>query len=248
MQLLCFWFNFSLFAFPLPTPSSLHCADHSSFYLKHFSLSVFQTLIGSLLLHAEQGKTKSLPLSPPSENRLLNVKLQGITFKGEHLPCVFLLCRHFVGQHSLPPFACHRKLLLALMLSETECAAIVQLCKGSAVGDRADALPLSVCALRSCSSQAAQGQEVLLLPYRASWKAARSEVPWCSLFTQHLPAKGKARAARWEKQEPDELWPSHHLAMAGLGEKAVWLSQPQSFCAACSHWLFQIEWATDLRL
>lgn len=112
----------------------------------------------------------------------------------------FLPYRHLVGQHSIPPFACRGKLLLALMLSETECSSCPDLQRKHC--GRSGRCFSSVCALRSCSSQAAQGQEALLLPLRASWKAAPSEVPWCSLFTQHLPAKGKARAARWEKQEP----------------------------------------------
>lgn len=112
MQLLCFWFNFSLLAFP-PAPSSLYPADHSSFCLKCLSLSVFQNLIGSLLLHAEQGGTRSLFFFP-SENRLLNVRLQGIKFKGDDLPCIFLLGRHLVGQHGISPFARYGKLLVLL--------------------------------------------------------------------------------------------------------------------------------------
>lgn len=50
----------------------------------------------------------------PSENRLLNVELQGIKFKGDDLPCIFLLGRHLVGQHGISPFARHGKLLVLL--------------------------------------------------------------------------------------------------------------------------------------
>lgn len=50
----------------------------------------------------------------PSENRLLDVRLQGIKFKGEDLPCIFLLGRHLVGQHGISPFARYGKLLVLL--------------------------------------------------------------------------------------------------------------------------------------
>lgn len=66
----CRSFAFSSVFHPLlspPFPFSLHAGDHSSFCLKCFSFSVFQNVIGSLLLHAEQGGTADAFSFPPQK-------------------------------------------------------------------------------------------------------------------------------------------------------------------------------------
>lgn len=52
----------------------------------------------------------------PSES-LLNVRLRGIKFTAEKVPCMFLRQSYLAGQHRISLFSCHEKLLLVLMIS-----------------------------------------------------------------------------------------------------------------------------------
>lgn len=111
--------------FLLPPPALVVLWRSQQFLFKMFQFLCFLELTRSLLLHAEQGGTADAFLLfllffvwvfLPSESSLLNVRLQGIKFTGEKLPCMFLRHSYLTGQHRISLFACHEKPVLELMI------------------------------------------------------------------------------------------------------------------------------------
>lgn len=118
IKLLSFFSIFHHLFLTSPLPPALVVLRRSQqFLFKMFQFLCFLELTRNLLLHVEQGRTADSFFFFPSESRLLNVRLQGIKFTGEKLPCICFRQSYLAGKHRISPFACHEKLFLVLMPS-----------------------------------------------------------------------------------------------------------------------------------